>query len=85
MARFKIVSVFDSAAGVYARPFPVVATGQAVRDFSDEVNRSADDNPLYRHPDDYALFELGWFDDNTGEIVGVAPVSIVRGKDVVKG
>lgn len=85
MAKFKLVSVFDSASGVFARPFPVVAIGQAVRDFTDEVNRVADDNPLHKHPEDYALHLIGDFDDNAGTVATAADGGvIVRGKDVVK-
>jgi len=82
---FKLCSVFDHAAQVFARPFPVVAGGQAIRDFTDEVNRVADDNPLYKHPDDYTLYVIGTFDDSTGFIDALGtPEQLVRGKDCVK-
>ena len=83
MAKYKLVSVFDSASGVYARPFPVVAIGQAMRDFTDEINRDDKDNALFKHPEDYALFVLGDFDDSSGFLLAnEVPTMIVRGKDV---
>jgi hypothetical protein len=44
----------------------VPSAGVAIRSFSDEINRNNADNQLYNHPDDFDLYELGEFDDNTG-------------------
>jgi hypothetical protein len=44
----------------------VPSVGVAIRSFSDEVNRQSDDNQLHNHPDDFDLYELGEFDDNSG-------------------
>lgn len=65
----KIVAVLDAAASTFGTPFFVVSTGQAVRSFKDEINRPAEDNPLNRHPEDFTLYCLGEYDDETGEIV----------------
>jgi hypothetical protein len=61
-----LCSVKDRAADAYARPMFVPSTGVAIRSFSDEVNRNAEDNQLYNHPDDFDLYEFGEFDDNNG-------------------
>lgn len=68
-----VCSFFDQAAGVYARPFFPVSRGMALRLAADEVNRPAEDNPLYRHPGDFGLFLLGEMDDNSGLIVPLTP------------
>ena len=48
------------------------------------MNRAHDDNQLYKHPDDFQLFYLGVFDDNTGGIDLLAqPKLIARAKDVM--
>lgn len=60
------VAVRDRAMNAYMRPFFVPATGAAIRSFGDEINRAADDNPMHNHPDDYDLYELGTFDEETG-------------------
>jgi hypothetical protein len=61
-----ISSVKDRAADAYGRPMFVPSTGVAIRSFSDEINRAADDNQFYNHPDDFDLYEFGVFDDNSG-------------------
>jgi len=61
-----ICTVKDRAADAYGRPMFVPSTGVAIRSFSDEINRNNADNQLYNHPDDFDLYELGQFDDNTG-------------------
>jgi len=62
-----LCSVKDRAADAYARPMFVPSVGVAIRSFSDEINRQADDNQLYHHSDDFDLYEFGEFDDNTGQ------------------
>ena len=61
-----ICTVKDRAADAYGRPMFVPSAGVAIRSFSDEINRNNADNQLYNHPDDFDLYELGEFDDNTG-------------------
>lgn len=64
-----LCSVKDRAADAYGRPMFVPSVGVAIRSFSDEVNRVDPDNQLNKHPDDFDLYELGEFDDNTGLFV----------------
>jgi len=77
-----VVCVKDRAAEVFNRPFFVPHRNVAIRDFTDEVNRSAADNQLNKHPDDFDLYLLGEFNDNTGEFVMNTPQVLVRAKDV---
>lgn len=78
-----VVSVFDSAMQAFARPIFVPALGVAIRSFADEVNRQAPDNQMHQHPDDFELFELGTFDEETGQFTNLENVrSLGRGKDV---
>lgn len=62
-----VCTIKDRAADAYGRPFYVPAVGVAIRSFQDEVNRPSDDSQIYQHPDDFDLFELGSFDDGTGQ------------------
>jgi len=64
--KLTICTVKDRAADAYGRPMFVPSTGVAIRSFSDEINRQSDDNQMYNHSDDFDLYELGEFDDNTG-------------------
>ena len=61
-----LCSVKDRAADAFGRPMFVPSIGVAIRSFSDEVNRNDPENQLNNHPDDFDLYELGEFDDNTG-------------------
>lgn len=60
-----IFCVRDRATDAYGNPMFLVSAGQAVRSFTDEINRPSDDNMLYKHPDDFDLFHLGEFDTQT--------------------
>ena len=62
-----VVAVHDSAVGAFNRPFYAPSVGAAIRSFSDEVQRKAEDNMMNRHPDDYALYLLADFDEESGE------------------
>ena len=61
-----VCTIKDRAADAYGRPFYVPAVGVAIRSFQDEVNRPSDDSQIYQHPEDFDLFELGEFNDDTG-------------------
>jgi len=79
-----VVCVKDRAADVFNRPFFVPHRNVAIRDFTDEVNRVAGDNPLNKHPDDFDLYLLGEFDDSRGAFSNGDPQVLVRAKDVLQ-
>jgi len=80
--RYKIFSVRDRAIDAFGQPFFGSSTGGAIRGFSDEVNRAADNNQLHKHPDDFDLYLLGEFDDSTGTFEATRPQQIAVGKDL---
>ncbi len=77
----KFFSVFDKATGAYMRPWTALSMGQASRMFEDEVNRA--DSEVGRHPEDYALFEIGSFDDQKGELIGCEPACVCRAHELL--
>lgn len=77
-----IFCVKDRATDNFGNPMFLMATGQATRSFSDEVNRKEAGNQLNMHPDDFDLYQLGTFDSETGTFQSYAPELVVRGKDV---
>lgn len=79
--RMFVFMVRDRATEVFGTPMFMVASGQAIRSFSDEVNRAAEDNQLYQHPDDFDLYECGEFETSTGEFDVYVPRVLMRGKD----
>lgn len=62
-------SVFDSKTLLFSKPFYALSEAQALRSFAD-LGRSEDTDPG-RHPEDYSLFHVGVYDDQTGVMAGV--------------
>lgn len=78
-----VCSVRDSAVNAFMQPFFVHAVGMAVRSFGDEVRK--DGTGLNAHPEDYALYELGVFDDSNGSVTMLPePRQLARGVDYVE-
>lgn len=77
-----ILSVKDTAAQAFGRPMFLPSSAVGVRSFRDEVNRSAVDNEMFKHPEDFELYELGTYDDSTGIIEVVTPRLVARAKDL---
>ena len=73
--------MYDSKSETYSPPTMHPARGQAVRSFADAVNQ--EQGVIAQHPQDFTLFELGEFDQSTGEILlADAKVSVVNGLDL---
>jgi len=64
-------SIYDTASGTFMRPFFTTADGQALRSFKD-ISTDAD-HEIGKHPEDYTLYRLGIFNDNTGEFTPEVP------------
>lgn len=60
----KIFTVYDSKTEAYMPPFFMQSTGQAMRSFEDTINHEKE-HVFGKHPEDFTLFELGKFDDQT--------------------
>lgn len=58
-------SVYDQKADAYLPPWIMPRVSMAQRVFGDCVNSS--DHQFSHHPEDYTLFHLGDWDDETGE------------------
>lgn len=77
-----IFAVRDRGTDMYGTPMFLMSRGQAIRSFGDEVNRPAEDNQIYRHPEDFDLYFLGAFDTQEGTFECVRPEQIAIGKDL---
>lgn len=85
MAKFFAVSVRDRAAETFGTPFFVPSPPVAMRHFVNEVNRVDDKNPMFTNSEDFELYHVGSFDDQTGiytPMVENAIKMIAVGKDV---
>lgn len=78
----RIFCVRDRATDSYGNPMFLLSEGQAIRSFSDEINRNASDNQLFQHPDDFDLYRLGTFDTDIGSFEVYLPAMVVTGKSV---
>lgn len=68
MAKYQMCSVLDMVAQQYGRPFFTVSDGTAIRSFADEILKGGPDSTLSTHPDDFQLFLIGTFDDDSCQI-----------------
>ncbi len=62
--KLNIYSIYDTASGLYSRPFFCQSDGEAQRSFQDLATDA--EHPVGKHPEDYSLFRLGIFSDNNG-------------------
>lgn len=63
----KIFTVYDVKAEAYLQPYFSVTTATAVRAFQAAANNTEHD--FHRFAEDYTLFEIGTWDEATGDIV----------------
>ena len=61
--KLEIFTIYDAKAESYTTPFFQPKFGIAERLFSDEVNNP--ESNLHKHPEDYTLFNIGTFDQDT--------------------
>lgn len=67
--KLAMLAVRDRQLDAFMRPFCVQTIGQGIRSFGDEVQRQ--DQPMYQHPEDYELYHLGDFDEETGKLTSL--------------
>lgn len=81
--RYAIFTVYDKAAGAFLPPMFMRSKGEAIRSFQDAVNAS--DHQFHRHAEDYVLYHLGYWQDDTSAFVSEehAPVRVVTGLEVL--
>lgn len=80
-----IVAIKDTAARVFGTPFVVQATAQAIRSLRDEVNSKDSTSDVCKHPEDFELYQVAEFDDDTGDVHlnnGEYPLLLCRAKDL---
>ena len=79
-----VMSIFDRKVGSYGRPIFCRALGEGMRIFRDEVNRPAEDNILFKHPEDFDLYHVGSFDEESGKLLPIVPVMLDTGVSSAK-
>lgn len=64
---WKVFSVVDNGAKVFMAPFVVRHEAEAVRSVLQAVQSG--DSMVSKYPQDFFLFQIGTFDDVTGEMI----------------
>lgn len=67
MAKKMLYSVYDAKVKYFHPPMFMMNRGEALRSWEEIANDES--STICRHPNDFDLFELGEFDDQTGKIV----------------
>lgn len=82
--KYMICAVRDTAVDAFMRPFVVQHVGAAIRGFGDEC---ANPQSVFgQHPDDFLLFHIGTFDEDTGLVESLPQaIMLVRGRDMKGG
>jgi hypothetical protein len=62
----KIYAIFDNKAEAFMQPYFATTPGLALRAFSDGANNK--ETTIGKYPNDFVLYEIGQFDDQTGEL-----------------
>lgn len=64
--RLYAFSVLDKKAEYFSTPFFTRSLGEAIRGFGDEARNP--DSQLAKHPNDFELYHVGYFSQETGEL-----------------
>lgn len=77
-----MLSVRDVKADTFSPPFGASNLGSGLRSFQDVVQ--SPQSSINRHPEDYQLYELGQFDEQTGKFtIHPQPVFLANATDFV--
>lgn len=81
-----VVSIYDLKLGAYSQPSFVASRGVAMRSFTDQVNNPQ--SPMHLHPEDYSLYHIAKFNDETGDFLpisddGTSVALIVKASDCI--
>lgn len=70
-----MMAVFDSASAAFLPPFVVATPMMALRQIRDQAARQPD-HDFVRHADQFTLFQVGSWDNESGDVKGCAPQSM---------
>lgn len=76
-----MLAVYDNKAKAYLRPIYVNTKGEGIRVFSDLCNDPT--HGFGKHPEDYTLFLIGTWDDNSAKVEMTTPDPIGNGLEFV--
>lgn len=80
--RLVVFTIYDRAVNGYLPPWYARSKGEAIRSFTEAVNDPTKN--FGKYATDYALCELGEFDDNSGEFIVHGPVRVIAANEVTE-
>jgi len=82
--KVKMYAVMDVKMGMYQQPFFQANNLTALRTFEDNIQEP--NSRFAKHAEDYRLYEIGEFDDETGELRSVEnkPVLLAEALEYIK-
>lgn len=79
--KFKVLAIKDRALDTFMQPFYSPAIGAAIRGFQDAIADQS--TPMSKHPEDYDLYHLADFDNETGKYEMLPqPLQVAIGKQL---
>ena len=76
-----LVTIYDGAAKAYNTPYVSKNTETAIRSFADSM---VVNSTLSRHPEDFILYQTGWFDELSGDVWKCEPrIKLTHGNELV--
>ncbi|WNK13736.1 MAG: nonstructural protein [Microvirus sp.] len=80
-----VFAIKDRAVNNYGEPMAMPSEQHAVRWFRDIVNSDPKDSAIARHPDDYDLYQVGEYNEETAALVpNMMPELTARAKDLIQ-
>jgi hypothetical protein len=76
----KFYSIRDGKSETYNKPFTEVSNGVALRNFMTAMEN--EDSMIKKYPEDFSLWQVGQFDETTGEIIPANPECIGKAVDL---
>lgn len=79
-----VIAIRDQKANNFTQPFTAPSIGIALRSWGDQINdpKNAELDQA-RHPEDFAMWHIGEYDDNTGEMIPCKPVQLAVAASLV--
>lgn len=79
MATLQAFCIRDIKMDMFQRPFFMPNRASAIRAFGDAIRNK--DTPMAAHPEDYELFHVGQFEEQTAQYESFVPSQISLGGD----
>lgn len=77
-----LYSVYDKKAEAFGRLFQLHNDSMAIRSFTSSIVSA--DGHMAEYPEDYSLYRVGVFNDETGTVEGSEALRIITGLEAIK-